>query len=85
MKLTLLNSIIGLLTIPAYILGTSIYNQQLVYQYAHISKATLVWLIAIVGWGYIVDRFAPRFNVSKKKGWVIYFIGVAALVWYVMG
>ena len=73
--------IAGALTLPAYFLINKFYKLQLVYGEAHLSKATLAWLMLLLAWGPLSDRLSKG---DKRKGWMIYFAGIIPLSVYVL-
>ena len=76
---------VGVATLPAYFMINKFYKLQLVYGEAHLSKATLSWLILLLSWGMVSDRVASRLGGNvKRNGWLIYAAGTSILVGYVL-
>ena len=75
--------IAGVLLPAAYVLAYPVITVQGVYIMVHRSPATLTWLMAMVLWGLIADKYLPKV-MSKRAGWIVYFIGLAVLLWAVL-
>ena len=76
--------VIAVIMLPvAYVIAYPIITMQGVYIMVHQSAATLTWLMAMVLWGVIADKYLPRV-MSKRNGWIVYFIGLAVLLWMVL-
>ena len=75
--------IAGVLLPVAYVIAYPIITMQGVYIMVHQSAATLTWLMAMVLWGVIADKYLPRV-MSKRNGWIVYIIGLAVLLWMVL-